>query len=222
MKSTLRGIWNPKDPQATKEPWDLTVSAACDYVFEFSRNRTPVTDATAIVAERVSDGHIFPIQIWEEPKPAPDGWTIPATQVDRVMRDTLETFNVAAVFADPTRWETWIAGWEKDYGAQMRVRASRDHPMSWWANQAKQTAASEALHTAIIEGEMSHSDDPVLTSHVLHARRRPNRSGVTFGKSTPESEDKVDGLQAAVLAHRARTEVLALPPVEKKRTGKVW
>jgi hypothetical protein len=45
LKSTLRGIWNTKDD---KEPWDLTVSTACDFVFEFSRNRTPVTDAAAI------------------------------------------------------------------------------------------------------------------------------------------------------------------------------
>lgn len=207
------------DPEKRVDPADEIVLS-----FDGSRRRQyAVTDSTAIIGQRVSDGHVFPIGIWEEPANPPPDWTIPAEKIDRVMRETLETFNVAALFADPSKWESWIAGWEKDYGAdkRIRVRASRDHPFSWWANQSKQTAAAEALYTAILDGEISHSGDPVLTAHVLNARRRPNRYGVTFGKSTPESADKVDGLQATVLANRARTEVLALPPA-KKRSGKVW
>lgn len=84
------------------------------------RRRHAVTDATAIVAVRVSDGHTFPIGVWEEPPaPVPDDWEIPAAEVDARMRETLETFNVVAVFADPTRWETYVAGWERDYGTRM-------------------------------------------------------------------------------------------------------
>lgn len=187
------------------------------------RRRRGVTDATAIVGMRVSDGHAFPVQIWEQPTgPIGEEWQVPAPEVDRVMRDTLDTFNVVAVFADPSKWETWIAGWERDYGTEMRTKASRDHPMSWWANQSKATAAAEATHAAIVNGEMSHAGDPTLTTHVLNARRRPNRSGVAFGKSTPESADKVDAAQALVLASQARTAVLATPSKSADEPGEVW
>lgn len=187
------------------------------------RRRHAVTDATAIVAMRVADGHAFPVGVWEEPPNVGDEWVIPAEEVDRVMRDTLETFNVVGVFADPSRWETWVAGWERDYGAGLRVRASREHPMTWWANQARATGAAEQLQTAIVSGEMSHAGDPTLTAQVLNARRRPNRYGVAFGKEHPESPRKVDAAQAMVLAHQARTAALAVPAGDdRKRSGKVW
>lgn len=194
--------------------------------FDGSRRRQhAVTDSTAIIGCRVSDGHLFTVGVWEEPPPpVPDDWQIPAEEVDAVMRQTLETFNVVGVYADPSRWETWVAGWERDYGARLRVKVSPSHPMTWWSNQARATAAAEHFQSAIVQQEMTHDGHPALTAHVLNARRRPNRYGVAFAKEHPESPRKVDAASAAVLATQARLVALGTPEPagKKKKSGKVW
>ena len=222
--TSAHDAWVAHYEWAAVEDRTKSISPTDEIVLGFDgsrRRRYAVTDATAIVGMRVADGHMFPVQIWEEPPDVSDDWTIPAGEVDASMRAALESFNVAAVFADPTKWETWVAGWEKDFGASLRIKASKTHPMTWWANQSKATTAAEALQTAIVQLEMTHSGDATLTSHFLNARRRPNRWGVAFAKEFPESPKKVDGAQAGVLANAARTAVLAAPS-ESKRTGKVW
>lgn len=191
--------------------------------FDGSRRRHhAVTDATALIGCRVSDGHLFQLGVWEEPPNAPPDWEIPAALVDQVVRDALSTFKVVAMFADPSRWESWVAGWERDFGRKLRVKASEAHPISWWGNQARATAAAEAFHEAIVQREMSHDGSAKLTTHVLNARRRPNRYGIAFAKPHPESPEKVDAAQAATLAWSARLAAIAAPPAKRVRSGKVW
>ena len=185
------------------------------------RRRYAVTDATAIVGCRVSDGHLFTIGIWEEPDPVPADWQIPAEQVDRTMRSILDTLNVVGVACDPTKWESWVAGWERDYGPDMIVKAGPSHPMSYWSNQARSTRQAEMLHSAIVEGELTHDGNPTLTKHVLNARRIPNRYGVSFAKPHPESADKVDGLSASSLAWAVRMQALSEPEA-KTRKGIIY
>lgn len=182
--------------------------------FDGSRKRSRgVTDATALVGCRVSDGHLFEIAVWEQPEgPAGDDWKVPASQVDAAVQRTFRDFDVVGFYCDPAKWESYVAGWEAKYHAQLKAKATRDHPCEWWmtGGRAVHTVrALEQFHSAVIDGEMSHDGSFALTRHVLNARRRPTRSGIQIAKEHPDSARKIDAAVAAVLAWQARLDAVA-------------
>lgn len=196
--------------------------------FDGSRKRNRgVTDATALVACRVSDGYTWLIEAWEQPEgPAGDAWEVPVTAVDATVRATFAKHHVVGFYADPAKWESYIAAWEADFGSQLKVKATREHPIEWWmvGGRAAQTVrALEQFHTAVLERELSHGGphDDVLTRHVLNARRRVSRSGLQIAKEHPDSARKIDAAVAAVLAWNARVDAIAKGLAGKRRSGKL-
>lgn len=181
--------------------------------FDGSRKRTRgVTDATALIGCRVSDGHLFEIRIWEQPDgPAGEGWEVPITEVDYEVRQAFERFNVVGFFADPAKWESYIAQWEADFGKKLKVKSSQPHPIEWWMTGNRSylvVRALEQFQNAVLDRELTHSG-LALTRHVLNARRRLGRSGVSIAKEHPESPNKIDAAIAAVLAYQARLQALS-------------
>jgi len=139
---------------------------------------------------------------------------VPAVEVDAVVREAFDRWDVVGFYADPALWESYIAGWEATFGPRLKVRSSRDHPVEWWMGGGRgvQTSrAVDAFHEAIVGAEMTHDGSSVLTRHVLNARRRPGRSGMQIGKEHPDSPRKVDAAVAAVLAWQCRLDALAVP-----------
>jgi hypothetical protein len=63
-------------------------------------------DALAVVATDVETGHQWPLGIWERPENAPDGYEHPFDEVDGVMAQAFDDFNVWRVYVDPQ----WIDG----------------------------------------------------------------------------------------------------------------
>ena len=182
--------------------------------FDGSRRRSRgVTDATALIGCRVSDGHLFEVEIWEQPPgPAGDGWEVPVAQVDAAVAGAFNRWNVVGFHADPARWESYVATWESKYAPRLKVKATREHPIEWWmaGGRASQTVrALEQFHSAIIDGDLSHDGSSALTRHVLNARRRPSRVGLQVGKEHPDSPNKIDAAVAAVLAYDARLSAVA-------------
>lgn len=182
--------------------------------FDGSRKRHhATTDATALIGCRVSDGHLFELGVWEEPAGiAGVQWEVPTTEVDAAIHDAFRRYRVTAFFADPAKWEGYIAGWEAKYGGDLTVKASREHPIEWWMTGGRSTQTVRVLeqfHSAVVDGEMTHSGEYALTRHILNARRRITRSGVQIGKEHPESPRKIDAAVAAVLAFEARRQVVA-------------
>jgi hypothetical protein len=183
--------------------------------FDGSRARShSVTDATALIGCRVSDGHLFEIGVWEQPEgPAGDGWTVPVVEVEAALHAAFARYRVVGCFADPAKWESYIAAWEARYHRQLRVKATRDHPMQWWMTGGRSALivrALEQFHSAIVDGELTHDGSYALSRHVLNARRRPSRSGMQIGKEHPESPRKIDAAVAAVLAWQARLAAVAM------------
>lgn len=178
--------------------------------FDGSRHRSRgVTDATALVACRVSDGHVFPVRVWEQPDNKKD-WQIPTTEVEAEIAEAFRRYTVVGFYADPALWETFIAAWEAAYGGRLKVKASREHPIEWRMNRPRVVVdATEQLYSAIVDGEMTHDGSSVLTRHVLNARRRLSRSGVQIAKASPDSANKIDATVAAVLAWQARLDAVA-------------
>lgn len=182
--------------------------------FDGSRKRNRgVTDATALIGCRVADGHLFEIQVWEQPTgPAGDGWQVPTVQVDAAVRGAFTKYNVVGFYADPAKWETYVAAWEAAFHRKLKVKATRDHPIEWWmtGGRATQTVrALEQFHSAVVDKELSHDGSSILTRHILNARRRPSRSGIQIAKEHPDSARKIDAAVAAVLAWQARLDAVA-------------
>lgn len=180
--------------------------------FDGSRKRARgVTDATALVGCRVTDGHLFQIRVWEQP-PGQSDWQVPATEVQAEVRAAFDRYAVVGFYADPAKWETYVADWEAAYGSRLRVKASREHPIQWWMTGGRVTATVRALEkfeSAVLDGELTHDGASELTRHVLAARRRVSRSGLQIAKEHPDSPNKIDAAIAAVLAWQARLDAVA-------------
>jgi hypothetical protein len=181
-------------------------------------------DSTALVAVRISDGAPFILGLWEKPEgPQGNGWEVNHEAVRDAVGHAFATLDVVAFFADVAEWETDVDAWRDEYGERLLVKATTRHAVAWdmRAHQADTVRAVEALHRAYIDEEVPHNGDLALRRHVLNARRRPNRWGVTFGKETRESPKKVDALAALLLARMGRSRINEAGALRRRGTGRL-
>lgn len=190
--------------------------------FDGSRSRVKgKADATGLVAVTVRDGHAFdePSWTWEQPDHATD-WEVPAVEINATVRECFKRFNVVGFYADPARWESYIADWEAAFGAKLKIKATVKHPIAWWMTGARGVVVAKAiaqLHTAIVNGEMTHNGSAALTRHVLNARNKVRGDQVHIGKEFPDSVNKIDKAVALVMAWQARMDAVAAGLAEVKK-----
>lgn len=178
-------------------------------------------DATALVAVRL-DGHAELLACFEKPAgPAGEGWQVDREAVDAAVADAMRTYEVAGFFADPAHWQDYLDRWHNEYAARMRVKATERRPLEWWTNRPRpMVAALERLHEAITEQRLTFTppEDRVgrqaelavtLRRHVLNAKRRVGRSGITISKDYPHSPHKIDACMALCLGWEAVCEAIA-------------
>ncbi|MGC4946183.1 terminase [Streptomyces sp. DT224] len=186
--------------------------------FDGSRKRSRgVTDATALIGCRLSDGHLFTIGVWEQPqnwRPGPDGegWQVPVVEVLAAVHEAFATYDVIGMYADPAKWESHVADWEAAYGPRLKVQSTRNHPIEWWMTGGRSTLivrALEKFHTALTERELTIDGAAALVRHLLNSRRRKTRSGIQIMKENPDSPNKIDAAVAAVLAWQCRLDAIA-------------
>lgn len=225
----LNQVTAAEDAWITAPEWDacavddlLLPGDAVAVGFDGSRS----DDATAVTLCRVSDGLLDLAAVYERPDgPAGDGWEIQREQVDDLIGHLFGRYDVIAFYADVYGWESYVDEWSVRYRDRLRVLASPRSAVGWdmRARVADFTRrGAETLHAAIVDRTLRHTGHPALRRHILNARRRPNRWGVSFGKEHRESPRKVDALAAAVLARIARADVLAAGPSKPDRSGEVW
>jgi hypothetical protein len=218
----LNQVTHASDSWLSKPEWngvlDVTkVVADRDVIvlgFDGSRSRSAgIADATALIGCRVSDGHLFELGVWEQPLgPIGDGWSVPVIEVEAAVRAAFARYQVVGFYADPAKWESYIAQWEATYGKQLQVKSTRDHPIEWWMTGGRSALivrALEQFYTGVLQNDLSHDGSSTLTRHILNARRRPTRSGITIAKDHPDSDRKIDAAVAAVLAYQARLDAVA-------------
>lgn len=179
--------------------------------FDGSRSRVRgKADATALVGCTVRDGHVFTIRVWEQPDHVTE-WQVPTIEVDAVVAETFKNYNVVGFYADPAKWESYVADWEARFGAKLKV-GSKKHPIEWWMTGGRSGLVAKALakfHTSVVSGELTHDGSSDLTRHVLNARRKIRNGTVQIGKEFPDSPNKIDAVVAAVLAWQARIDAVA-------------
>ncbi|KAK1548369.1 hypothetical protein Q3G72_008320 [Acer saccharum] len=179
--------------------------------FDGSQKRARgMADATALVACRVSDGLLVPIDVWEQPE-GPEGvdWSVDTEDVNDAVAEAFRTYRVVGFYADPPLWQETVIGWEAKYGAQLAVKAAT-FPIQWWTNRTTLMGrALDLFEGAVNDEELTHGGHPTLTRHILNAKRRPVRGSMAIAKEHKDSARKIDAAMAAVLAFQARADFLA-------------
>lgn len=179
-------------------------------------------DHTAAVGVRLSDRMTFPIGIWvpEKVKEGAREINLPINRavVDYAIREALDTYDVYGLWFDPSDarddetgeryWEPYCDGWGNDYPGLRRLPAVKTgvnaHRVIWDMRNPihlKQfTEATERTCSDIVDGQFFHNCPQPnvgglgvrMRQHVLNARRRPNKFGVSIGKEHRESRKKID------------------------------
>jgi hypothetical protein len=169
-------------------------------------------DATALVASRLSDGHLFTLRVWERPEHAEREWKVPTAEVDRVVRDTFAAYRVAVMFADPYRWQDYLDNWAAAFPGQVV-----EFPTNV---EQRMDRAIERFITAFGNGEIRHDGDGILARHTKNAvlvkgARKKSRPGedealtTHYLKMAKRGEGQlIDAAVAAVLAHEARAHAI--------------
>lgn len=181
--------------------------------FDGSRGRVRgKADATALVGMAVDSKHLFTIAVWERKDSDPQDWSPNPAEVDAVVRETFEKYRVLGFYADPSGWTEQVAQWEAAFGRRLKVRASRDAPISAWP-RGKDTRVAEhveKLRQALVMQEITWDGGSALMRHMLNARRRLMKSGgYLLYKQFPDSPDKIDAAYAAVMAYKAFIDVVS-------------
>jgi hypothetical protein len=203
----LAAIPRPDDPLTDRDVIALG--------FDGSRKRNRgVTDATALIAFRLRDRCLFEVRIWEQPLgPEGESWEIPRLEVDAEVRDAFRRFTVVAFYADPAKWEETVGTWERDFGPRLKIKATREHPIQWWMTGNRNRVVIAALKNfaeAVFEKTLRLAASPALLRHLANGRRRSvPKVGTTVMKEHPDSEKKIDGFIASMLAYTAGMDALA-------------
>lgn len=192
--------------------------------FDGSRGRKRgYTDATALVATRVSDGLQWLVDAWQQPEGTTD-WEVPVAEVEAVVAEAFKRYQVVAFFADPSGWEAIIAGWEAKYGMTLPIRSGGGHYISTGMTGKRSGimgAWIDQYKNAVEDGDMLHNGDPTLTRHVLNAVARPNSQHTVLQKPDGDaSPRKIDAAIAAVYSWQARLKALAADATEPIKSKK--
>jgi phage terminase large subunit-like protein len=246
LDGIIAEIWDPQnDPSDSRRYWLNQVVAAsdawlapnewgkvADATKSLAENDTVTLgfdgsvrdDSTALVACRVEDGHLELLGCWEKPDgPAGDGWQVDRQAVDAAVFAAFERLNVVGFYADPAYWADTIDRWMAEFGPRLRVRASQQRPLEWWTNRPKAMVdALERFHEAVLTQQLTHDGGSVLTRHVLNARRRVGRSGITISKEFPGSPRKIDAAMAAVLAYECRGDAVTAGYARPRRQRRAY
>lgn len=226
---------SPQDWDSIKDPGKIVLPEDPIVMF-FDGSKSD--DATGLVGCRIADGHIFKIASWTPGKRG-DSTIVSREDVDATVRSTFEVHNVKAFYADPSDvrddegerfWEPMLDGWHHEFGRQLELWAvrsgERTHSISWDMRSSERqglfTDSAMRFVTEVQAKSFTQDDSRSLRMHVLNARRRPNKYGITLGKEHRESARKIDLAVCAVGARMVRRLWLNKEPGTKTRSGRVW
>jgi len=202
------------------------------------------TDATGLVACRISDGHVFTLGLWQRPHgDRGKGWLAPRHEVDAAVRAAFDRWTVVWFGVDPSParddedehlyWMPLIDAWHRDFRDRLPVWATpgaKGHSVLFDMriktlggadrNRMFTEAAMQTARDIDEDGTLTHDGNAALRMHVHNARRRTNPWGVSLGKVSRDSSKLVDLAVCMVGARMGRRIALNSGKLKKRnRTG---
>jgi phage terminase large subunit-like protein len=172
-------------------------------------------DSTGVVATHVATGFQWVPGLWECP-PGRKDWEVPSAEVDALIRQLFDDYDVWRMYADPPYWKPWLAVWSGD--RKLGERNGEKRITEWWTNRPKAMArALLNFETSVKTRTISHDGDGRLVRHIGNSRRRDlpgerdeqGRPLWVIQKDRPDSPNKIDLAVASVLSWEARTDAIA-------------
>jgi len=205
------------------------------------------SDATGLVAVRISDGHVFTLGIWQAPKGGRGkNWLAPRNEVDAKVRETFDRYKVMWFGVDPSPaldddtealyWKPTIDAWHRDLHRKVKLWATPgatighsvlfDMRLSQKGAYERNKDFTEMAEQVAIwideEGSITHDGDPALRLHVHNARKYSVKWGTSLGKESRDSKKHVDLAVCMVGAQLGRRLVLNNTKIRTgTRTGRV-
>lgn len=208
-------------------------------------------DATGLVGCRLDDMYCFTLGVWERPKGWPQSrrWLAPREEVDATARAAVDRYDVQWFGIDPSPtqedesenlyWADMIDGLHRDLRDKLPVWATSgevrgnsvmfDMRLSQFGSVHRNqmfTEAAELVQRWIDEeheaAQFRHDGDPRLRTHVHNAKSRPNQWGISLGKASRDSKQRVDLAVCMVGAVMGARIVLNSGKRRRKKTGKAF
>jgi phage terminase large subunit-like protein len=176
--------------------------------FDGSQSR----DGTALYGS-TDDGFVFVIAQWFAPRGSSKTWKVPRDEVMQVLRESMEDYPNAVLYADPPLWQNELAELMDEFSS----RSERVVQVPT-ASAVRFAPMCERFATAVVEGHVSHDGDSALTEALsacvrkqVRLRDDPEdmRTRFVVEKAKPR---KNDCAIAAILAFAAAMEAPA-PPI---------
>lgn len=203
------------------------------------------SDATGLVASRISDGHVFVLGMWQRPHgDRGKGWLAPRAEVDATVRAAFARYEVVWCGIDPSParddsdeqlywmpmvdklhqdfrdklpvWATPGGGTAKGHAVLFDMRMSQ--PGGKERNRIFTEAAMQCVEDIEKDGTLSWDGDAGLRMHAHNARRRPNQWGVSLGKVSRDSKKLVDLAVCMVGARMGRRLALNSGKLPERRS----
>jgi phage terminase large subunit-like protein len=188
------GSWIGYDEWMRLADVDRTVQAGERIVLGFDGSQR--NDATVLIGATIPEAatdpiHLFVVAAWVRDKLDPN-WQVPRDEVDIVVRQTMATYAVEALAADPYFWQSELQRWHAEYG----------NVVEWSTNVSKQMArATDKFFAAVKAPTLTHDGHELLATHIANATTRPTPAGDILVKHHKTSERKIDAAVAACIAH---------------------
>ena len=201
--------WN----DLVSEPPDFEDDDLVVLGFDGARRR----DATALVATHVESGYQWLVGLWERPD-YDEEWEVPADEVDELVDQMFDSYDVWRLYGDPPYWDDRLDAWAGKHGD--------DHIIKWWTNRPKPMSyAVRNFNEAIDSGLVHHDGNPDLATQVSNAFRQEllirddeDRPLWVIRKERRDSLNKIDAAMAAILSWEARGDciVKGMPRTRKR------
>ncbi|WP_235733390.1 terminase large subunit domain-containing protein [Mycolicibacterium neoaurum] len=208
----IQWVTDVEDPFTTTEVWDPlstgeTVPDGAPVVIALDGSHT--RDHTALLIGTVAAvPHFHPLAVFT-PEDSPTG-RIDVLAVENAIREACRRYQVRELVADPFRWNRTL-----------QVLASEGITVIEFAHSpSRLTKATTDLHTAIVNGQLSHSGDPTLRAHVLAASVIEHDGGLRLGKaSRSRHAPKIDLAACLVMAHSRASWLASQKPKRARVIG---
>jgi phage terminase large subunit-like protein len=158
-------------------------------------------DSTVVAVVEVAEfPHVDLVNAWEKPANEP-AWTVPILDVEDAIRTACLRWRVVEITADPHLWSR-----------SLEVLASENLPVTEFPQSpARMTPATQRFTTMVLERQLTHSGNPVLTRHVSNAVLKQDSRGARIYKETKNSAKKIDAAVASIMALERAMQFVETP-----------